>query len=111
MRTIFVIFLAEALCIVSGCNSLNPTNEVCNFYGPNYVQSNSIGCKYCKDMEVARLGDFETVDKLIRNKQCFIIPSETDVFIKERVNGDIVSAKLKGSTQLFYTLESNLGAK
>ncbi len=52
--------------------------------------------------------DFETIDHLIREKRCFVIPTGIDIFVKERVKGDIVSAKLKDSTQLFYTVRSNL---
>jgi hypothetical protein len=87
--------------------------DVNELKGPHYAKLNSIGCLYYTDMQmvVDNHNDFETADKLIREKRCFVIPTDTDVFIKERVKDDIVSAKYRGSTQLFYTVRSNLVAE
>jgi hypothetical protein len=59
-------------------------------------------------MEIAKSANFETIDKLIKEERCFVIPTDKDVFIKDRAKGDIVSAQLRGSTKLFYTVRSNL---
>jgi hypothetical protein len=109
---------------ISGCfidmdnpkGNLNPsgdkmpqdTNEL---KGPHYARLNSIGCLYYDDMVTAKKGDFDIVDQMIRDKRCFVLPTDTDIYIKEHVYGDIVSAKLKGSTQLFYTVKGNLVAE
>ncbi len=83
--------------------------------GPHYAKLNSIGCLQYNDIEIIKLpgnqSDFDTIDNLIREKRCFVIPTDTDVFIIQRLKGEIVSAKLGGSTQLFYTVKTNLVAK
>lgn len=125
MRKRLCILLAVAICVISGCGSLNElfpdsgkqsgenTQETSfELVGKHYAKLNSIGCLNSNDMETAMLAknrsDFETIDHLIREKRCFVIPTGIDIFVKERVKGDIVSAKLKDSTQLFYTVRSNL---
>jgi hypothetical protein len=122
MRTVLCLFLSVAICAISGCTSLDdylpdtksrPEENMhpdVELQGVHYAKLNSIGCLNCSDMETAKSGDVDMIDNLIRQKQCFVIPTGTDVFIKERVKGDIVSAMLKGSTQIFYTLKSNLVA-
>ncbi len=123
MRNLLCMFMAVALCVMSGCivlddNTLPSAKETgetmhqeIEFQGPHYAKPSSIGCVDYADMEIAKLGDFETIDHLIRKKRCFVIPAGKDVFIKERVKDDIVSAKLRDSTELFYTLKSNLVAE
>ena len=124
MRKLLYVFLPVALFIMSGCNPfgesvLNPAHqpgynepsEIVELQGPHYAKLNSIGCNDPKDMEKVKLADFETTDNLIRGKRCFVIPTDTDIFVKDRATADIVSAHLKGSTQLFYTVRSNLIAK
>jgi hypothetical protein len=86
------------------------TNEL---KGAHYAKLNSIGCRTYEDMRmvVSSHNDFETVDKLIRDKHCFVLPTDTDIFIKDRVDGDIVSVKYRGSRELFYTVRSSLGSE
>ncbi len=129
MRTLLCICLTVTICVISGClfqkgdNALDPDNQsggqmrqvTSEIAGPHYAKLNSIGCLNCDDMETTRSanqkGDFDTIDNLIRAKRCFVLPTDTDIYIKERVKGNIVSAKLKDSRQLFYTLASNLVAE
>ncbi len=89
--------------------------NVAELKGQHYAKLNSIGCLSSNETETAMLAhkrsDFETIDNLIREKRCFVIPTGADIFIIKYVKGDIVSAKLKGSTQEFYTAKSNLVAE
>lgn len=85
--------------------------RVTELTGPHYAKLNSIGCLNPVDMEKANGGNFETIDNLVREKRCFVIPTDTDIIIKERVKGDIVRAMSKDSKQLFYTVRSNLVAQ
>jgi hypothetical protein len=115
---------AVAILIISGC-MIDPDNprglgkdtgdqmsqDVNELKGPHYAKLNSIGCLYYDDLMTAKKGDFDTIDQMIRDKRCFVLPTDTDIYIKERVQGDVVSAKLKGSTQLFYTVRTNLVAE
>ena len=123
MRKYLCILLTVAICIISGCtefrdlfpagDNTQPSAE--ELKGKHYAKLNSIGCLDSNDMETAKLAnnrsDFETIDHLIREKRCFVIPTGTDIFINKRVKDDIVSAKFKGSTQVFYTVRSNLVAE
>jgi hypothetical protein len=129
MRTILCMFLTVALCVISGCylplgddysdSGKQPHPEIsqvaAELRGPHYAKLNSIGCLQYNDMEMTKLddhqSDFDTIDNLIREKRCFVIPTDTDIFIIERVKGDIVKAKLGDPAQLFYTVRKNLVAK
>jgi hypothetical protein len=127
MRKILCIFLTVALCVISGCfialdddpgSSANQSRPVLSdiapeLLGPHYAKLNSIGCFQYGDMEMANShrGDFDTIDKLIREKRCFVIPTDIDVFILERARGDIVRAKLGSPAQVFYAVRDNLVAK
>jgi hypothetical protein len=125
MRTLLCICLTVTLCIISGCIFITdapstsgiPTgekmsSEISELQGAHYAKLNSIGCLQNVDMEKVRLADrqsdFDTIDNLVREKRCFVLPTDTDIFIKDRNTADIVSAKLRGSTQLFYTMKRNL---
>jgi hypothetical protein len=122
------MFLTVAICIISGCAQMdeyfpnpgkyldeNAQQSVIELKGQHYAKLNSIGCLSSNETETAMLAqkrsDFETIDRLIRDKRCFVIPTGIDIFIIKYVKGDIVSAKLKGSTQEFYTAKSNLVAE
>lgn len=123
MRTLLYACTIAAVCVISGCGlglygmdfsnpesqtggkMVQPINE---FTGPHYAKLNSIGCLNYSDCEMSKSADFDTIYNLIRDKRCFVIPTDTNVYIIERVKGDIVSAKLKESAQLFYTVKSNL---
>ena len=124
MKTILYMLLAVAICAISGCTSLgldksdpdkqsgdSMHREVHEFQGPHCAKLNSIGCRHYVDLETAKAGDFATIDNLIKEKRCFVIPTDADVFIKERVKPNMVSAKYRDSKELFYTFESNLIAK
>ncbi len=125
MRTILCIFFTVALCAISGCyyplgddtsgklSSPEISQIPVELHGPHYARLNSIGCLQISDMEItnAHRSDFDTIDNLIREKRCFVLPTDKDIFITERAKGDIVGAKLEGSTQLFYTVRNNLVAK
>ncbi|MGA2027380.1 MAG: hypothetical protein ABSH17_10000 [Syntrophobacteraceae bacterium] len=120
MRKRLCILLAVAICIISGCaqlgeyfpDSTTPPQSVQELRGTHYAKLNSIGCINSDDAETAMLAnkrsDFETIDHLIREKRCFVIPTGTDVLIIKYAKGDIVSARLKDSRQEFYTGRSNL---
>jgi hypothetical protein len=99
----------------SGMNLGDKTSQATELQGPHYAKLNSIGCLVCNDMEIANAAthkrDFDTIDNLVREKRCFVIPTDADIYINERVRGDIVSVRLKGSTQSFYTVRSTLVAK
>ena len=121
------MFLAVAVCVIPGCfmafdedapGSLLKSKTVedpSELTGPHYAKLNSIGCLICDDMEIAQSAklrsDFDTIDHLVREKRCFVIPTDKDVFINERVKGEIVSAKVKDSALSFYTVRSSLVAK
>jgi len=119
MRKILCIFFTVSLCVISGCSliidDVSPNLVPIELQGPHYAKLNSIGCLQYNDMEMAKLadhrGDHETIDNLIKEKRCFVIPTGTDIFIFDYAKGDIVSAKLQDSTQLFYAVRSNLVAK
>jgi hypothetical protein len=126
MRKILGMFLTVAICVIAGCYSpwgddppisgqleqQKMMQVAVELRGPHYAKLNSIACLQYNDMEVVRRhNDFDTIDNLIREKRCFVIPTDTDIFINERVSGDIVSARLKDSTRSFYTVRSNLVAK
>ena len=126
MRNILCVFIAMAFCVISGCyfainddpgnwkkeaqdREPEPSFEL---RGAHYAKLNSIGCLSSNETETAMLAqkrsDFETIDHLIREKRCFVIPTGTDVLIIKYAKGDIVSARLKDSRQEFYTGRSNL---
>jgi hypothetical protein len=124
MKTILYMLVVVAICAISGCSPFNfdtsdPDRqsgadlhrEVHEFQAPHYAKLNSIGCRDYGDLELTKSGNFETVDNLIKEKRCFVIPADADVFISERVKTNIVSAKYRDSRELFYTFESNLVAK
>jgi hypothetical protein len=127
MREILCIFLTAALCVISGCfialdddpgssakQSRPEISEVAaELRGPHYAKLNSIGCLQYSDMVMANdhRSDFDTIDNLIREKRCFVIPTDTDILITERAKDDIVKAKLGDSTQVFYTVRNNLVVK
>jgi len=123
MRKFLCSVLIVASCVISGCivfDSLpkspeQQTGEEMNtqveLEGAHYAKLNSIGCLHVGDMEIAKKADFDTISNLIKENRCFVIPTNTDIYIKERVSTDIVSVKLKESKQLFYTVKSNLVAK
>jgi len=123
MRVLLCICLTAAISVTSGCifGDNGPFGsgsqagdkmyqETSELSGPKSAKLNSIGCLSYVDMQtlIDQHGDFETTDKLIREKRCFVLPTDTEIYVKERVKGDIVSAKLKGSIQLFYTSKNNL---
>jgi hypothetical protein len=126
MRKILCIFLTAALCAISGCylplgddpstlekQSAELSQIAADLRGPHYAKLNSIGCLQISDMEItnAHRSDFDIIDNLIREKRCFVLPTDKDIFIIERAKGDIVAAKLEGSTHSFYTVRNNLVAK
>ncbi|MGA7491624.1 MAG: hypothetical protein WB930_19960 [Syntrophobacteraceae bacterium] len=127
MRKRLCIVLAVAICIISGCTQLseyypdrskyddNSQQTPSELKGKHYAKLNSIGCVNSDDAETAisakKRSDFETIDHLIREKRCFVIPTGTDIFIINYSKGDIVSARLKDSKQEFYTGRSNLVAE
>lgn len=130
MRMFVCMCLAVAMCALSGCfygldeNTKasheqhlgeNIKQSIVELQGPHYAKLNSIGCMQPSDIEIVDLAthrnDYDTIDHLIRDKRCFVIPTGVDMFIRERVKDDIVSVKLKGSTEIFYTERSNLVAE
>jgi hypothetical protein len=127
MRKRLCIVLAVAICIISGCTALdeyfpdkskyddNSQQTPTELKGKHYAKLNSIGCFNSDDAESAisanKRSDFETIDHLIREKRCFVIPTGTDIFIIKYGKGDLVSARLKDSKQEFYTGRSNLIAE
>ncbi|MGA2936548.1 MAG: hypothetical protein ABSF52_05535 [Syntrophobacteraceae bacterium] len=129
MRKILCIFLTGALCVISGCylplgddlsdagkQSRPEISQVASeLRGPHYAKLNSIGCLAYSDMTMANAhrSDFDTIDNLIREKRCFVIPTDTDIFIIKRAKGDIdiVWAKTGDPAQSFYTSRNNLVAK
>jgi hypothetical protein len=128
MRKRLWILLTVAICVISGCVQLadyfpdqgkqleeNTQQNVTELKGKHYAKLNSIGCLNCSDAETAmsanNRGDFDTVDHLIREKRCFVIPTGTDIFINKRVKGDIVSARFKDSKEVFFTAKSNLAVE
>jgi hypothetical protein len=126
MKKRLCILWTVAICVISGCNILdlpgaernlgeNTAQNIQELRGAHYAKLNSIGCLHYPDVETAMLanrrGDFDTIDNLVREKKCFVVPTDKDIYITERVKGDIVSVKLKGSTQLFYTVRSSLVLK
>lgn len=126
MRTLLCVFLIVAVGVMFGCmitpgmfttpegqagDKMNQeTNEL---KGAHYAKLNAIGCNSFSDMQLvaSHNNDFEIADKLIREKRCFVIPTNIDIFIKERVQGDIVSAKFRDSAQVFFTVRSSLGSE
>jgi len=82
MRKVLCIFLTAALCFISGCilpldeDLTHPKKEQqpeisqvpAELRGPHYAKLNSIGCLQYSDIEIAiaHLGDFDTIDNLIR---------------------------------------------
>jgi len=128
MRKRLYILLTVAICVISGCTQLadyfpdqgrqleeNTQQNVTELKGKRYAKLNSIGCINCTDAETAILannrGDFDTIDHLIREKRCFVIPTGRDIFINKRVKVDIVSARFKDSKEEFFTAQSNLVAE
>jgi hypothetical protein len=129
MRKRLCVLLTVAICVISGCAAPlsdyfpdrgkqldeNAQQSVIELKGKHYAKLNSIGCLECSDAETAMLAnnrsDFDTIDHLIREKRCFVIPTGTDIFINKRVKDDIVSARLKGSKEVFFTAKSNLVAE
>lgn len=128
MRKRLCILLTVAICVISGCVALsdyfpdqgkqleeNTQQNVTELKGKHYAKLNSIGCMECSDAETAILAnnrsDFDTIDHLIREKRCFVIPTDKDIFINKRVKGDIVSARFKDSKEEFFTAKSNLAAE
>ena len=128
MRKRLCILLAVAICIISGCAQLDdymPSQGVAlsentkqigtELQGKHYAKLNSIGCLNSDDAVTAMLAnkrsDFETIDHLVRDKRCFVIPTGADIFILKYDKGDIVRARLIDSKQEFYTGRSNLVAQ
>jgi hypothetical protein len=114
------VLLALTICSISGCSlndefffgagDANVTSDP-GLTGAHYARLNSIGCFDYDDIEKIRSGDTDIIDNLIRQNRCFVIPTDKDIYIQDRVKGDILSARIKDSTQLFYTLKKNLGSK
>jgi hypothetical protein len=117
------ILLIVAMCVIPGCGLVdvpgaeklrgeNTEQNEMDLQGKRYAKLNTIGCTQYPDIETVisaqRRSDFDTIDHLIREKKCFVVPTDKDIFISARVKGDIVSAKLKGETQLFYTVRTSL---
>jgi hypothetical protein len=127
MKKRLCILFTVAICVISGCAALsdyfpdsgkldeNTQQNVIELKGKHYAKLNSIGCLESSDAETAMLAnsrsDFDTIDHLIREKRCFVIPTGTDIFIIKYGKGDLVSARLKDSKQEFYTGRSNLVAE
>jgi hypothetical protein len=124
MREILCIFLAISFCIISGCYLVFdegsapqlPTGPI-ELFGEHYAKLNSIGCYQYNDIVTVGLAhnrsDYDTIDNLIKEKRCFVLPTNTDIFIIKRVQDDIVSAKttIEDATLTFYTPRSNLVEK
>lgn len=119
MRILLCMFLVVTTCVISSCFSTElipymqdkPGEEMSTdveLRGAHYAKLNSIGCFQYSDLEEARKADFDTIDKLIRTKRCFVIQAGKDILIQERIKDDVVSVKYKGTAQPFYTLKSNL---
>jgi hypothetical protein len=113
------VFLAVTMSVISSCYSTafepylheKPGEEMSTdieLRGAHYAKLNSIGCLQYDDLEMTKNADFDTIDNLIRSKRCFVIQAGKDILIQERIKGDVVSVKFKGTTQIFYTLRSNL---
>ncbi|MGA3115362.1 MAG: hypothetical protein ABSF90_13135 [Syntrophobacteraceae bacterium] len=131
MRNILCVFIAMAFCVISGCyfainddpgnwkkeaqdREPEPSFEL---RGAHYAKLNSIGCLTYNDLEMANAAhsrsDFDTIDNLIKEKRCLVLPTDKDILIIGHVQGDIVSAKveLEDTTRVFYTKRSNLVVK
>ena len=121
MKTRIYLLLIVTLCIAFGCDVTKQyfyedvekqkgeeMHTPPEFQNARYAKLNSIGCLEFNDMEKVKSGGSDTIDNLIRQNRCFVIPTDKDVFIAAIFKGDIVSAKFRGSTQLFYTLRTNL---
>lgn len=119
MRTLRYLSLVAVMCVISSCLSSemlpylhdNPGEEMSpdiELRGQHYATLNSIGCFQYNDLQITKTAGFDTIDNLIKAKRCFVIPAGTDILIQERIEGDVVSVKLKGTTQTFYTVRSNL---
>ncbi len=128
MKKRLCILLIVGICIISGCAQLDDympgqgiassenTKQIgTELQGKHYAKLNSIGCLNSDDAETAmsanKRSDFETIDHLIRDKRCFVIPTGTDIFVIKYAKGDIVRARLIDSKQEFYTGRSNLVAE
>jgi len=126
MRVLFCACLVLAVCVTFGCGFM-PGNEKFNpetqpgekmaqdtneLKGAQYAKLNSIGCYNIPDMRIvaANPGDFDAIDKLIREKRCFVLPTDTDIYVKERAQGDILCVKFRGSTKQFYTIKRYLAS-
>ena len=123
MKIHIYVLAILTLCIAFGCDNLKDyfyedvttlkgeqLHQDAELQGARYAKLNSIGCLDLNDMEKAKSAGSDTIEDLIKQKRCFVIPTNTDIFIADRVRSDIVSAKFRGSTQLFFTLKTNLGA-
>ena len=121
MRKFLYLVIIAASCLIPGCfgfdtiplhseqQSGEQLQPEAGLQGAHNAKLNSIGCVYLSDViKITKGADFETVSTLIKEERCFVIPTNTDVFIKERIQDDIVSVKLRDSKQLFYTVRSNL---
>ncbi|SPF43487.1 exported hypothetical protein [Syntrophobacter sp. SbD1] len=124
MRKLLYTFLTVALFVISGCNPFGEgvlgtgykaegveEQDIVELQGPQYAKLNSIGCSAPDDVQKAQSHDFDTIDKLIRDKRCFVIPTDKTIYIKERARGEIVSVYFKDTTNIFYTERSNLVPK
>ncbi|MFZ0930501.1 MAG: hypothetical protein WAN11_17985 [Syntrophobacteraceae bacterium] len=131
MRNILCMFLAVAFCVISGCylginddpgnwkkeaedSAPQPSFEL---RGAHYAKLNSIGCLQYNDLEIVnaahRRNDFDAIDNLIKEKRCFVLPTDKDIFPIREVEGDIVSARTEigDKTLVLYTERSNLAVK
>jgi hypothetical protein len=119
MKAVMCVLLSLTICIIAGCineqiisairdkpGSDDPSDY--ELRGDHYARLNAIGCYQYDDLQSTRSGDFDIIDKMVREKRCFVLPTDTRIIITERVKGEVVNAKVKGTNQPFYTFRSNL---
>jgi len=120
MKVVMCVLLSLAICIVAGC-MLNdqmisairdqPSSDVppdLELRGDHYAKLNAIGCYQYDDLQSTKSGDFDIIDKMVREKRCFVLPTDTNIVITERVKGEVVHAKVKDTTKAFFTFRNNL---
>jgi hypothetical protein len=118
---IYMRILAWAILIVAlgstlGCNQFLPADTTgestdIELQGAHYAKLNSIGCYNHNDIITTKSADFDTIDNLIREKRCFVIPTDKDIFLTGRTMDGIVKAKIGDIKDQFYTYRSNLSRK
>lgn len=110
--TVLIVSLGCTLC----CNLFSPVDKTyentdVELIGVHYAKLNSIGCYARQDLIAIKSASFETIENFIREKKCFVIPTDKDIILNGRAMDGIVDARIKGANEAFYTYRSNLSFK